>query len=108
MEIEDLPRVTICQKCLDCNVEELQAKLDASIDIFASTKELLALRTDKEQLLHEIKQLQAKLVELPCKRCGGINGKHKQVDDPQAGNSNMLTMMQCPFDCQSEEVSDEN
>ena len=34
----------------------------------------------------------------PCKRCGGINGKHRQVDDPQAGNSNMLTKMQCPLD----------
>lgn len=34
----------------------------------------------------------------PCPRCGGINGKHKQVDDPQAGNSHMLTKMQCPND----------
>lgn len=33
-----------------------------------------------------------------CPRCGGINGKHRQVDDPQAGNSNMLTKMQCPRD----------
>ncbi len=28
MDAKDLPQVTICQKCLDCNVEELQAKLD--------------------------------------------------------------------------------
>lgn len=33
-----------------------------------------------------------------CGRCGGIDGKHKQVDDPQAGNSHMLTKMQCPND----------
>ncbi|KKN71395.1 hypothetical protein LCGC14_0421170 [marine sediment metagenome] len=33
-----------------------------------------------------------------CKRCGGVNGKHKQVDDPMAGDSHMLTKMQCPFD----------
>lgn len=32
-----------------------------------------------------------------CKRCGGVNG-HKQVDDPMAGDSHMLTKMQCPFD----------
>jgi len=38
------------------------------------------------------------LALLPCKRCGGMNGKHKQVDDLQAGNSNMLTKMQCPLD----------
>ena len=33
-----------------------------------------------------------------CERCGGTNGKHKQVDDPMAGNSHMLTKMQCPND----------
>lgn len=35
-----------------------------------------------------------KIENSPCKRCGGTG----QVDDPAAGNSNMLTMMPCP-DC---------
>ena len=39
-----------------------------------------------------------KLRAARCKRCGGRNGKHKQVDDPQAGNSHMLTLMPCPLD----------
>jgi len=33
---------------------------------------------------------------LVCERCGGIDGHHKQVNDPMAGNSHMLTMMPCP------------
>lgn len=33
-----------------------------------------------------------------CKICGGIDGRHKQVPDPMAGKSNMLTLMQCPND----------
>ena len=36
-----------------------------------------------------------------CIRCGGTNGTHKQVDDPQAGNSHMLTKMPCPNDMRS-------
>ena len=35
---------------------------------------------------------------LSCSRCGGIAGEHKQVNDPQAGNSHMLTKMSCPLD----------
>ena len=33
-----------------------------------------------------------------CNMCGGISGKHNQIDDLMAGNSHMLTKMQCPND----------
>jgi len=38
------------------------------------------------------------LKDQACPRCGGINGKHRQVDDLAAGNSHMLTKKQCPLD----------
>lgn len=44
-------------------------------------------------------QLKQALALLPCKTCGGTG----QCKDPKAGNSNMLTLMECP-DCQQPEI----
>ena len=75
--------------------KEIKEKLEKALEVFSWCQEnadekwmvdhLAAVRKDIDQALALLKQPE-------CERCGDTG----QVDDPMAGNSHMLTLMECP------------